>query len=90
MYVEVVFESSFSFTSALFGAVVASYHVNDVFGVTVNVISDRPGFTCSVECARKFVHQICIYKVRQFFPRGYELQGWLCCFAKYRPQLENQ
>ena len=26
-----------------FGAVVALYHVNDVFGVTVNVISDRPG-----------------------------------------------
>ena len=53
--VEVVFESSFptsfSFTSALFGAVVALYHVNNVFGVTVNVISDRPGFACSVECA---------------------------------------
>ena len=60
MFVEVVFESSFSFTSALFGAVVALYHVNDVFGVTVNVISDRPGFACSVECERKFVRQICI------------------------------
>ena len=34
----------------LFGAVVAVYHVNDVFGVTVNVISDRSGFACSVEC----------------------------------------
>ena len=34
----------------LFGAVVAVYHVNDVFGVTVNVISDRCGFSCSVEC----------------------------------------
>ena len=34
----------------LFGAVVAVNHVNDVFGVTVNVISDRSGFACSVEC----------------------------------------
>ena len=38
--VEAVFESSFSFTYVLFGAVVALYHVNDVFRVTVNVISD--------------------------------------------------
>ena len=34
----------------LFGAVVAVYHVNDVFEVTVNVISDRSGFACSVKC----------------------------------------
>ena len=63
--VEVVFESSFptsfSFTSALFGAVVALYHVNDVFGVTVNVISDRPRFACSVECVRKFVRPSDMY-----------------------------
>ena len=45
-------ESSFGFTYVLFAAVVvALYHVNDVFGVTVNVISDRSGFACSVECA---------------------------------------
>ena len=49
MFVEAVFESSFGFTYVLFGAVVALYHVNDVFGVTVNVISDRFGFACSVE-----------------------------------------
>ena len=67
MFVEAVFESSFGFTSALFGAVIALYHVNDVLGVTFNVISDRPGFACSVECVRKFVGQICVYKVRQFF-----------------------
>ena len=79
MFVEAVFESSFGFTSALFGAVNALYHVNDVLGVTVNVISDRPGFACSVECVRKFVRQICVYKVRQFFPHRYEPQGWLCC-----------
>ena len=29
---------------------VALYLVNDVFRVTVNVISDRSGFACSVEC----------------------------------------
>ena len=57
--VEVVFESSVSFTSALFGTVVALYHVNDVFGVTVNVISDRPNFACNLEFVRKFVRQIC-------------------------------
>ena len=37
-------------TYVLFGAVVALYHVNDVFRVTVNVISDRSCFACSVEC----------------------------------------
>ena len=73
------FPTSFSFTSALFGAVVTLYHVNDVFGVTVNVISDRSGFACSVECVRKFVRHICIYKARQYFPHRYEPQGWLCC-----------
>ena len=75
MFFQAVFESSFSFTYALFGAVVALYPVNDVFGVTVNMISDRSGFACSVECVRRFVRQICIYKVRQFFPHGYEPQG---------------
>ena len=50
MFGEAVFVSSFGFTSALFGAVIALYPVNDVLGVTVNVISDRSGFACSVEC----------------------------------------
>ena len=50
VFVEAVFEWSFGFKYVLFGAVVALYHVNDVFGVTVNVISDRSGFACSVEC----------------------------------------
>ena len=50
MFVETVFESSVGFTYVLFGAVVALYHVNDVSGVTVNVISDRSGFACSMEC----------------------------------------
>ena len=50
VFVETVFESSFGFTYVLFGAVVALYHVNGVFRVTVNVISDRSGFASSVEC----------------------------------------
>ena len=50
MFVEAVFQSLFGFTYVLFGAVVALYHVNDVFGVTVNAITDRSGFACSVEC----------------------------------------
>ena len=49
--VEAVFESWFGFTlDILFGAVVALNHVNDVFEVTVNVLSDRSGFACRVEC----------------------------------------
>ena len=83
MFVEAVFESSFGLTSALFEAVIALYHVNGVLGVTVNVISDRPGFACSVECVRKFVRQICVYKVRHFFPHRYEPQGWFC-FVRLR------
>ena len=50
--VEAVFESSFGFTlDILFGAVVAlNHHVDDVFEVTDNVLSDRFGFACRVEC----------------------------------------
>ena len=54
MFVEAVFESSFAFTYVLFGAVVALYHVNDVFGVTVNVISDR-----MVSPVAWNVHEVC-------------------------------
>ena len=63
MFVEAVFVSSFRFTCVLFGAVVVLYHVDDVFGVTVDVMSDKSGVACSVECwCMKFVCQICIYK----------------------------
>ena len=63
VFVEAVFESSFRFTCVLFGAVVALYHVDYVFGVTVDVMSDKSGFASSVECwCMKFVCQICIYK----------------------------
>ena len=39
-----------SLKRSLSRSLVSLYHVNDVFGVTVNVISDRSGFACSVEC----------------------------------------
>lgn len=45
-------KSSFSFSDVrLFKAAVALYYVNDVFGVAVDVMGDRPGFICRVECA---------------------------------------
>ena len=63
MFVEAVLESSFRFTCVLFGAVVALYHVDYVFGVTVDVMRDKSGFARSVECwCMKFACQICIYK----------------------------
>ena len=34
----------------LFREVVVLYHVSDVFRVTVDVMGDRSGFTCRVEC----------------------------------------
>ena len=71
VFVGAVFESSFGFTYVLFGAVVALYHVNDVFRVTVNVISDRSGFACSVECVRSLSVRY-VFQVRQFLPQGYE------------------
>ena len=71
VFVEAVFESSFGFTYVLFGAVVAMYHVNDVFGVI--------GLVSPVELN---VYEVCpsdtYLHVRQFFPHGYEPQGWLC------------
>ena len=50
-FVETVFESLFGFTQVLFGAAVALlYHVQDVFEVTVDVMTDGSGFACRVEC----------------------------------------
>ena len=60
VFVETAFESSFGFTYVLFGAVVAMYHVNDVFGV-IGRVSPVEGN----------VYEVCpsdIYlKERQFF-----------------------
>ena len=39
MFVEAVFESTFGFSYVLFVTVVTLYHVNNVFGVAVNVMA---------------------------------------------------
>lgn len=54
MFVETVFFKSRRLVFSdvrLFKAAVALYYVNDVFGVAVDVMGDRPGFICRVECA---------------------------------------
>ena len=80
MFVEAVFESSFCFTYVLFGAVVVLYHVNDIFGVTVNVLILVIGLVSPVAWNVYEVGQSDMYlQVRQFFPHGYEPWGWLCC-----------
>ena len=75
MFVEAVFESSFRFTCVLFGAVVALYHVDYVFGVTVDVMSDKSGFAV----AGMLVYEVCLsdmyLQVEQFFQHGYEHRG---------------
>ena len=53
MFVETVLKLSFGFTDVLLKAVVALYHVNDVFSVTVEVMSEGSGFTCM-----RFVRQV--------------------------------
>ena len=71
MFVETIFASSFGFSFVLFGAVVALYHVNDVFGVTVNAMSDRSAFACRVE-----LYEVCppdmYLQLRPFFPHRYK------------------
>ena len=87
--VETVFESSFGFTYVLFRAVVALYHENDDFGVTVNVISDRCGFACSVECVWSL-------PVRYVFTSEKVFSAWvwslglvvLCDIAEFSPNLK--
>ena len=77
LLVEAFFETSFGFSYVLFGAVIALYYVNDVFGVTVNVISDRSGFGCSVECVWSLSVRY-VFTSETVFPYGYEPRGWLC------------
>ena len=61
LFVETVFKSSFSFTAVPIREVVVLYHLSDVFRVTVDVMGDRSGFTCSGMCM-KFVGLICVCK----------------------------
>ena len=57
---------------------VTLYHVDYVFGVTVDVMSDKSGFAV----AGMLVYEVCLsdmyLQVEQFFLHGYEHRGWLC------------
>ena len=50
MFVKKVFKSSFCFSYVLFVAAVAVYHVNNVFRVTVYMMSNMSSFTGRMKC----------------------------------------
>ena len=50
MLVEAVFESTFGFSYVLFVTVVTLYHVNNVFGVAVNVMVNKSSFAGRIKC----------------------------------------
>ena len=52
MFVEATFKSSFSFSYVLFMTAFALNHVDRVFRVAGNVVSNRSCFTCRGECVR--------------------------------------
>ena len=52
MFIEAISESSFSFSFLLFVTAFALSHVNKVFRVAGNVVSNRPCFNCGMECVR--------------------------------------
>ena len=50
MFVEAVLKSSFGFHYVLFVTAIASYHVNKVFRVTVNVMMNRSCLARRIKC----------------------------------------
>ena len=50
MFVKTVFKSSFCFSYVLFVAAVAVYHVNNVFRVTVYMMSNMSRFASRMKC----------------------------------------
>ena len=50
MFVEAVFKSTFCFSYVLFVTAVALYHVNNVFGVAVNVVINKSSFAGKMKC----------------------------------------
>ena len=52
MFVEAIFKSTFSFSYVLFATAFALNHVNKVFRVAGNVVSNGAGSACGVECVR--------------------------------------
>ena len=50
MFVEAVFKSTFGFSYVLFVTVVTLYHVDNVFGVAVNVMINKSSFAGRIKC----------------------------------------
>ena len=50
MFVEAVFKSTFGFSYVLFVTVVTLYHVDNVFGVAVNVMINKSSFASRPKC----------------------------------------
>ena len=50
IFVEAVFKSTFGFPYVLFVTVVTLYHLDNVFGVTVNVMIDKSSFASRTKC----------------------------------------
>ena len=50
MFVEAVFKSTFGFSCVLFVTAVTLYHVNNVFGVAVNVMINKSSFVVRIKC----------------------------------------
>ena len=53
MFVEAIFESSFSFSYILFVTAFALNYGNTIFRVAGNVVSNRSCFACEMECVRR-------------------------------------
>ena len=49
-HVEAIFKSTFGFSYVLFVTVVTLYHVDDVFGVAVNVMINKSSFAGRLKC----------------------------------------
>ena len=52
MFVEAVFKSTFGFSYVLFVTVVTLYHVDNVFGVAVNMMINKSSFAGRI----KYIH----------------------------------
>ena len=50
MFVEAIFKSTFGFSYVLFVTVVTLYHVDNVFGVAVNVMINKSSFARRTKC----------------------------------------
>ena len=58
MFVEAVFKSTFGFSYVLFVTVVTLYHVDNVFGVAVNVMINKSSFASRTKCIIGLLQQL--------------------------------